>query len=124
MISVVRFLEKLITIYQTTWSQVPIKISLNLSGETEDNELSRDVRFGGHVARIKCLTVANLWKLRRQRKRREMAVHREMRCEEKRWITLAQDRVQWGPLLTEVLNLQVPIPEISLFNSLLKHQSA
>jgi hypothetical protein len=118
MISAVRSLDMLITIYQTTWSQVHVKISHNLiycpdlSGQTEYNALNRDIRLGGHVAGINCLTMRNLWKFRRQRKRREMAVLEKMRYEEKRWITLAQDRVQWWALLTEVLNLQVPIQEM------------
>jgi hypothetical protein len=39
-------------------------LSCNFSGETEYKALNRDVRFGGHAARIKFLTVGNLWKIR------------------------------------------------------------
>jgi hypothetical protein len=36
---------------------------------------------------------------------------REMGCEDGRWMDLAQDRVQWRPLVLAVLNLRVLLPE-------------
>jgi len=35
----------------------------------------------------------------------------EIGCEDGRWIELAQDRVQWGALVSAVLNLLVVLPE-------------
>jgi hypothetical protein len=35
----------------------------------------------------------------------------KMRCEDVRWMELAQDRVQWRALLLAVLNLRVLLPE-------------
>jgi hypothetical protein len=37
---------------------------------------------------------------------------RKIRCEEGRWMELAQDRVQWQALVLAVLNLRVLLPEL------------
>ena len=36
---------------------------------------------------------------------------REIRCEDGRWMELAQDRVQWQALVLAVLNLLILLPE-------------
>jgi len=36
---------------------------------------------------------------------------REMGCEDRRWMELAQDRVQWQALVLTVLNRLVLLPE-------------
>jgi hypothetical protein len=37
---------------------------------------------------------------------------REIGCEDRRWMELAQDRVQWRALALEMLNLRVLLPDI------------